>query len=465
MLRNIRIAIAAIFFAGISLLFIGIGQDWWGWMAKLQFGPVLRAGISAAGWSLAALAFIIVLTLLLGRVYCSTICPLGVFQDIVNNLSSRRKGKARRFHFRKESSAARFGVLLLFLASWIAGAQLVVAILEPYSAYGRIVKSIVSPVGLGWAVCAVAFATLLAVALLAWFYGRLYCNTVCPMGTLLGLFSGISLLRPRIDKDKCTGCHSCEKKCKASCIDSANMKIDASRCVACFDCIENCKAGAISFGRAPKAPKTEDAAGRRAFLSSAALLGGALTLEAQEKKVDGGLAVLEGKKIPQREGRLVPFGAGSEDSFYSKCTACQLCIAACPNNVLRPSKDLQHLMQPEASYEKGWCRPECTACSEVCPAGAIAKITPEEKTSISIGRATIDYDLCVAFTEKDECGNCARHCPSEAILMVKKEGSKIKIPSVCEEKCLGCGACEYLCPSRPYSAIHVNGLKKHIIHG
>lgn len=466
MLRKIRITIAAIMFVGMVLLFIGIGQDWFGWMAKLQFGPALRGGIGAAGWSLATLALILVLTLLFGRIYCSTICPLGIFQDVVNNLSSRRKGKARRFRFRKESHLIRYGVLTLFAIAWGAGVQLVVAILEPYSAFGRMVRSIASPMSLGWALIIVAAVTLIAIVLLAWIYGRLYCNTICPIGTLLGLLSRVSLLRPVIDESKCIDCHACEKKCKASCIDSANKEIDRSRCIVCFDCIENCKSGAISFGRAPKKEKAEDAGGRRAFLTTAALFGGAMALEAQEKKVDGGLAVLEGKKIPQREGRLVPPGAGSEESFYSKCTACQLCVAACPNNVLRPSRDLQHLMQPESSYEKGWCRPECTACSEVCPAGAIQRISPEEKTAISIGRAAIDFDLCLAFNGIEKCGNCAKHCPSGAILMVAKDGdAKKRIPSVCEERCIGCGACEYLCPTRPYSAIHINGLKKHIIHG
>jgi ferredoxin len=193
----------------------------------------------------------------------------------------------------------------------------------------------------------------------------------------------------------------------------------------------------------------------------------AITLDAQEQKLDGGLATLEAKKKPERTERIIPAGARSLKEFYDRCTACQLCVANCPNHVLRPSTDLEHLMQPESSYENGYCRPECVQCAEVCPAGAIRPITVEEKTAIKIGTATVDYDLCVVNRDGVSCGNCARHCPAEAITMVPRDPDdphSLRTPAVIEDKCIGCGACEYLCPSRPYSAIHVNGLKVHI-HG
>jgi len=205
--------------------------------------------------------------------------------------------------------------------------------------------------------------------------------------------------------------------------------------------------------------------GRRAFLTSTALLAGAVTIKAQEKKIDGGLALLIDKKEPERTKRIVPFGAVSLKNFYEHCTACGLCIAACPNEVLRPSSDLKHLMMPYMSFEKGYCRPECTKCSQVCPTGAILPITPEEKTAIHIGIATVDYELCVVNTDGVNCGNCARHCPALAIHMVAKDPGdtgSLKIPSVDTERCIGCGACENLCPAAPYSAIRVNGREIHI---
>jgi ferredoxin len=191
--------------------------------------------------------------------------------------------------------------------------------------------------------------------------------------------------------------------------------------------------------------------GRRAFLTSTALLAGAVSIKAQEKKIDGGLALLIDKKEPERTKRVVPFGAVSLKNIYEHCTACGLCIAACPNEVLRPSSDLKHLMMPYMSFEKGYCRPECTKCSQVCPTGAILPITPEEKTAIHIGIASVDYELCVVNTDGVNCGNCARHCPAAAIHMVAKDPGdtgSLKIPSVDTELCIGCGACENLCPTK-----------------
>jgi ferredoxin len=241
--------------------------------------------------------------------------------------------------------------------------------------------------------------------------------------------------------------------------------------------MDNCKFGAMQYrpfwkkkSSADKAGNPETSgtapadAGRRAFITSSVIAAGALTLKAQEKKVDGGYAAVTGKKAPERTSPIVPFGAGGEKNFYSHCTGCQLCVSQCPNNVLRPSSSLEHLMQPEMSYEKGWCRIECTKCSEVCPAGAILAVKPEEKTSIHIGLASVDLDLCVVNRDGVSCGNCARHCPAGAIMMVRKDPSdenSLRIPTVNESRCIGCGACEYLCPSRPFSAIHVNGLKSH----
>ena len=188
---------------------------------------------------------------------------------------------------------------------------------------------------------------------------------------------------------------------------------------------------------------------------------GAATLKAQEKKVDGGFAAILDKEVPERDTPLTPPGSRSIKDFYRRCTACQLCVAECPNNVLRPSTDLKHLMQPEMSFERGYCRPECTRCSEVCPSGAILPISREEKTEYHVGTARINRDLCVVESGT-ECGNCARHCPVGAIRMVKIEGTELRRPTVDEARCIGCGACENLCPARPISAITVNGRHNHL---
>ena len=206
---------------------------------------------------------------------------------------------------------------------------------------------------------------------------------------------------------------------------------------------------------------------RRKFLTLSATLAATSLIKAQEKKVDGGLAAIEAKQKPNRNTPLVPPGAKSRRHFAYHCIACQLCVSECPNNVLRPSTNLETLMQPEMSYEDGYCRPECTRCSEVCPAGAIRPITVAEKSSTRIGHAVWIRKNCLPVADGVECGNCARHCPSGAILMVHMDANddeSPKIPVIDTERCIGCGACENLCPARPFSAIYVEGHERHGVY-
>lgn len=500
MLRRIRITLAAVCFSLITLLFLdftGTLHAWFGWLAKVQFLPAvlaLNAGV---------VAVLVALTLIFGRVYCSVICPLGVYQDIVSWISGRRKKKKYRFSYSPALKWLRYGVLAVFAAAIALGVGSVVSLFAPYSSYGRIASNIFAPLyQLGnnllaymaermdsyafyqvdvyvrsAGVLAVAALTAIVLAVLAWRHGRTYCNTVCPVGTVLGLAARYSWLKPVVDTSKCNGCGLCSRGCKAACIDAKSHTIDYSRCVACMDCIGTCKRKAISYAH----PKKADAAGteagpqakvsdeqvdnaRRSFLMATTILATSAVAKAQEKKVDGGLAVIEDKKIPNRTTPIVPPGAQGLRHMARHCTGCQLCVSVCPSGVLRPSTGLDTFMQPEASYERGYCRPECTKCSEVCPAGAIHKITPADKSAIQIGHAVWVKDNCVPLTDGVECGNCARHCPTGAIAMIAADPAdpeSLKIPAVNAELCIGCGACENLCPARPFSAIYVEGHKVH----
>ncbi len=498
-MKTIRIILALAFWVGITLLFLGIPElaKWLGWMPKMQFLPAVLAV------NLTTIAIVIVSCLLIGRLYCSTVCPLGVMQDGISHISvlvKRMRGNRRPFRLRKEIKWLRYGIWVLFVLAIVFGFQSFVAVLAPYSAYGRIVNSILN-FNAGTVLIA-AVATLLLTGILAWFTGREYCNEVCPVGTTLSFFSRFAIFRPVIDAEKCKNCKVCENNCKAGCIDIANHKIDYSRCVDCFDCLGNCKFDALHLknyyrksasGKSEEASSFETAAtlgtlrgrgpslamggversetvekeepssavsGRRAFIAGAAMGLTAISLDAQRKKTDGGFAIVEDKTAIKRETPLTPPGSASIKDFYSRCTACQLCVAACPNGVLRPSTGIEHLMQPEMGFEKGYCRPECTSCSEVCPSGAIIKITREEKTQYHVGYASVNRDLCVA-EQGTKCGNCARHCPTGAIQMVES-ASGCMVPAVDTEICIGCGACENLCPSRPVSAITVNGRHNHL---
>ncbi len=514
MLRKLRILLAGVSFILCTLLFLdftGVMTSWFGWLAKIQFLP------AALALNFIVVAVLLVLTLLMGRVYCSVICPMGIFQDVIARFGKGRRKRLRKWYsWSPEKKILRYGVFAIFVVALIAGANAFVALLAPYSSYGRIVQNLFQPIWI-WGNNALAFiaektdsyafthkdvwmkslptfiiasVTFVAVMIMAWRGGRTYCNTICLVGTFLSFFSRFAIFRPVIDTSKCKNCHLCERGCKASCIDLKEHKVDYSRCVDCFNCIDTCKFGAMKYrpfwkkdnstaGRnniadtqavgaktagTTQAKSSSSDSGRRAFIGASALALSSLAVKAQEKKVDGGLAEVIGKKKPERAFPLVPFGSESADNFYSHCTACQLCVSQCPNNILRPSTSLDHLMQPEMSYERGWCRVECTKCSEVCPAGAIRPIGREEKTTIHIGTAVVDRDLCVVNRDGVSCGNCARHCPAGAIMLVRKDPSdkdSLRIPTVNEDRCIGCGACEFVCPSRPYSAIKVNGLSVH----
>lgn len=330
----------------------------------------------------------------------------------------------------------------------------------------------------------VAVGTVIVLFILAWRGGRTYCNTICPVGTVLGLLSRYSYFKPVIDTSKCNGCGLCARNCRSSCINPKAHEIDYSRCVACMDCLGKCRQDAIKYvsgaiiqkKQVLRREETGQSASqsssnsekvntsRRNFFTVSALLATSAVMKAQEKKVDGGLAPLIDKKNPKRATSIVPAGARGLRHFAQHCTACQLCVSVCPNQILRPSGDLKRLMQPEMSYERGYCRPECAKCAEVCPTDAIHLTSLAEKSAIQIGHAVWIAQNCIVNTDKVSCGNCARHCPTGAIQMIPKDEndeSSPKIPVVNTERCIGCGACENLCPARPFSAIYVEGHEMH----
>ena len=484
MLRKIRTILAAVFFVLITLLFLdftGTLHHWLSWMAKIQFLPAVMA------LNVVVVVALIALTLVFGRIYCSVICPLGVFQDLL----ARLRRKKNKYSYSKEVKWLRYPVLAVFVLAGVAGIGSLFQLLAPYSAYGRIATMIFQPIWkLGnnllamvaermdsyafytidtWMrslpVLIIAAVTLVVLAVLAWRGGRTYCNTICPVGTILSFFARFSWLKIRFDEEKCKNCSLCSKNCKAACIDFKTHTVDYSRCVACGNCIDSCKFDALKYSSSMQTKKNASVdASKRSFLLASALVSTAAMAQKKEKLMDGGLAEIEDKVAPQRQTPLTPPGSLSFQNLSTRCTGCQLCVSECPNQVLRPSGDLMHLMQPTMSYEHGYCRPECTRCSEVCPAGAIKKIDQDEKTSIQIGHAVWIKKNCVVLTDEVECGNCARHCPSGAIEMVPLDPDNEdspKVPAINEAACIGCGACEYVCPSRPFSAIYVEGHEVH----
>lgn len=522
MLRKVRILLATVFIVGITLLFVdftGSVQPALGWIAKLQFLP------SVLALNIISVLIVLLLTAAMGRIYCSVICPLGVTQDVfawIGKLPMFRKNKksktANKYSYSKPKTGVRLLMLLLMVVMIVAGVNSVFVLLAPYSAYGRMVAAALQPAYIGInnllatiaeqndslmfyqveqhnnpaLLCIIAGITALVLFVLAFRNGRTYCNTICPVGTVLGYVSKFSMFKMRVDENKCIKCGICMKNCKASCIDVQKgepVKFDYTRCVDCGNCQTVCPKGAISFAKnapagnrpTPGTQNTDGDMSRRAFLGVVGVAAAA-SVKAQEKTTDGGYAAIIDKQVPNRKTPLTPPGSLSARNLQQHCTACQLCISNCPNGVLRPNTSLEHLMQPVMEYDKGYCRPECTRCSDICPAGAIKPITVEEKTAIQIGHAVWVKKNCLPVSDGVTCGNCAKKCPSGAIQMVPidktikqdeegkwfdAEGNRLKereilmIPVIDTEYCIGCGACENLCPSRPFSAIYVEGHEVH----
>ena len=494
MLKKIRMTLGSLFMIGLTLLFLdftGTLHHYLGWLAKVQ---ALEAVLAVNAVVVVGLA---VLTFIFGRIYCSVICPLGVMQDLFGWLG--KKAKKNRYTYSKEMKWLRYAMLILFVAGCLAGIGTIIELLAPYSAFGRIATMLLQPLWMlgnnvlasiaehyesyafygvdvwmkSLPVFSIALITVVVLAVLAWRNGRTYCNTICPVGTVLSFISRFSLLKIHFDEDKCKNCSLCTKNCKAACIDFKNHQVDYSRCVVCGDCIESCKFGALKYSwKTSQTSKTSETSetsqasvdpSKRAFLLASAMVTTA-ALAQEAKHVDGGLADIIEKKAPERQTPVVPPGARSLKNMTQHCTGCQLCVSKCPNDVLRPSMDIANLMQPVMSFEKGYCRPECTRCSEVCPAGAIKLIDKEEKSGIQIGHAVVAADFCISALGEAECGNCARHCPAGAIEMVPSDPDddlSPSVPAVNEARCIGCGACEHLCPVRPLSAIHVEGHEVH----
>lgn len=513
MLRKVRIVLAVICILLITWLFVdftGTAPRVAGWLANIQFLPAVLA------LNVGVIIGLIVLTFVVGRIYCSVICPLGILQDVLARLRPRKNKKVGRYSFSSEMKWLRYPVLVVFIIAMIAGVSSFVALLAPYSSFGRIASNLFAPVyewiNNGLASIAakhdsyafynvdvwmrslptfiIAAVTLVVLAVLAWIGGRTYCNTICPVGTFLSFISRFSLLKIRFDKEKCRNCSACSKSCKASCIDFKSHKVDYSRCVVCGDCLEACKFDALKWGLSSLPLKGEEdmvaapsdgsplpnrgwavegagdeGTSRRSFLIGAGLATATAALAQEAKlKVDGGLAEIEDKVAPKRKTPITPPGSLSARHFAQHCTGCQLCVAQCPNHVLRPSTGLMTLMQPVMSFERGYCRPECNRCAEVCPTDAIRPITVEEKTSTQVGHAVWIKKNCVAVNDHVDCDNCSRHCPTGAIEMVPLDPDDelgAYVPAINEAKCIGCGACENLCPARPFSAIYVEGHEVH----
>lgn len=486
-LKKLRVLISLVFLLLITFLFIDfkniLPPTVYDGILFFQFVPSILKFINVL--SIAALGFIVVLvlTFLFGRVYCSFLCPLGVLQDVIHFFTNRLK-KSKIHRFRKAQNILRFSILGLTIIFLLFGSIFLLNLLDPYSVFGKMTSNLLRPVyylvnnlmadilesmgsyalypvklkSYSWVSFGFSSSVLGLIVWLVYKYGRLYCNTVCPVGALLGLVSKFSIFKIKLNESLCNSCGACGSKCKAQCIDTKNKKVDFTRCVGCLNCLTACPSNGVVFTQRPKktelkAVKVENK--RRDFIKSSALV----PLGIMGLSKDGFSEELKNGMIPvKKEYHVIPPGALSISHYTNHCTACHLCVSACPTKVIQPSLlelGWTNMMQPYMDFHTNFCNFECVICSEVCPTGAIKLIKQEEKKLTQLGISKFIKENCVVYTDETDCGACSEHCPTKAVNMVFYKG-KLTIPEVTEDICIGCGACEYACPTTPKS-IYVDG--------
>ncbi|MFC2114754.1 4Fe-4S dicluster domain-containing protein [Bacteroidota bacterium] len=509
-LKKIRWVIAFIFLSATAFLFVDftrlISPRLLDGILFIQFVPSILNFIQKPVFWASGFILVITLTLFFGRVYCSAFCPLGIMQDIISRLKFRRS-KRNVFKFRKEHVWWRYGLLVVTIVFLLFGSLFMIDLLDPYSNFGRMMSNLFRPLYLAgnnllvtvlehfdvyalyrveyklpnWVALTFPLGFLMLILYMAGFHGRLYCNTICPVGTLLGLGSKVSLFKINIDRSNCTLCGSCSSVCKSNCIDVKQARVDFSRCVACFNCIPSCSEGGIkylntmsSFQRAPVRQGNDnlksdnytiDSNRRKSLILGGSLLS-TLLLKASDQKKKIVTDTAKAGEIPfKKQYPSSPPGSISIAHFTSRCTACHLCVSVCPTQVLQPALleyGLEGILQPQLDSSVNFCNFDCVLCSEVCPSGAILPLTIDKKHKTQVGRVHFIKESCVVFTDKKDCGSCAEHCPTKAVKMVPFEGD-LAIPEVDNEVCVGCHACEYACPTKPYKAIYVEGNPVHLV--
>lgn len=479
MLKKIRIALAILSFLTILVFFLdfyGWLPLWFSFLTDIQLIPALLAGNLIVTFTL------LVFTFLFGRVYCSVVCPLGILQDIISWIRRKTVKKRFKYKFKQEEKYLRYGFLTLVLVAFLIGFHFLVGLLDPYSVFGRVSVSLLKPVylaannilfemwsdtgsfykasiyWLGITSTVIALVSLIIVFVMSWKRGRLYCNTVCPVGTFLGLISRFSIFKIYFDENKCTSCAICSTHCKSECIDFKNMTVDMSRCVACFDCLPVCRESGLNYGIPPKKKNLTVDSSKRQFLFIAGMtaVGGTNKLLAST-----GFLKTQPNKI-DRKTAIMPPGALDISHFSSKCTSCHLCVSKCPSQVIKPSLleyGVGGIMQPLLNFDNGFCNYDCTDCTDICPTGALIPMDKETKNHNQMGIVQLDLDKCIVVKDNTNCGACSEHCPTQAVSMKAWKGA-LTIPQIDQSICVGCGGCEYICPALPTKAIYVEGIEK-----
>ena len=302
-----------------------------------------------------------------------------------------------------------FGVL-------IGGSAAVVRYIDPYTLFGSAASG--TYLGIGAAV---------VLALFVAFGKRFFCVHICPVGAVLGLVAKHSFFQVGIDNRKCVPCGMCAAKCPTGSIDYKNKKVDNETCIKCFKCMGVCGRGGIRFGRIPAYPLAMNESRRKMLIGGAGLAAFAVLAFKS--------GAIVSKKIAARVNSVIlPAGARSPEKFANNCLNCNLCVQNCPMKILKKADSDYPAVHIDLS--ENFCAFDCHKCGDVCPSGAIRRLSLSDKRRTQTGLAGVDESKCV------KCGLCVMKCPKHA---VKKERFE-DFPRFDSDLCIGCGACKIACP-------------------
>lgn len=404
--RYLRAIIAIM--AGLAAIAAFVGLAYPVKIFDVQFSALLQRVLVNFSVAAAVLfAVLLVITLLFGRIYCSTLCPLGLYQEFLM-LIFRRKVKIQ------PNRPYKYWLAAVIWGTFIGGTVYLLRLFDPYTLFGSAIS--LSTLGI---------SVLLILAVLVWCKGRFFCTNICPVGTVLGLISKHSLCKIYVDKNMCVACGSCAAKCPTGSIDFKNKTVNNETCIKCLRCMSGCRKGGVHYGIEPT-EKTSFNPSRRQFLAGSAVL--ALFAVALKNGID-----LSKNITAKIKNVILPAGAGNAEDFANRCLNCNLCVQNCPMKIIKKANadyPVVHL-----DYSDSFCDYNCNKCSLICPSGALKRLSLAEKQKTQLGVAIIDEDVCI------KCGLCAMKCPRQAI--TKEDG---EYPHINPNNCIGCGCCQNGCP-------------------
>ena len=471
--RIIQIGFLLLFLFGVGLCFPP-WQEWTPLPAMIRLDPLLWVGQWLSSGQIPAgllqVGVVLIITLILGRFFCSHVCPLGTSLDVVSGVS-KRSGKGWQ-----PPQSWRQGKYILLLAMLVAAVlgQNMTHWGSPLSLAGRLyalliwplIHFLLQPVGLSPVLGVGAeparignLGTLVLLLSLilgtAWLVPRFWCRYLCPTGAILAVISRAALLTRRVQAH-CSGCNLCLKNCPVGV--SGPEEVPAGECLACRRCQALCPEQAVYW-----LPKGLILKRGQEFWPQRRQVAGAVVLGAAGAWLSwGGLWAYRGEREkgqPKVEDLIRPPGAVPEIVFLNLCVRCGACMRVCPTNMLQPQgteQGVQGLFAPVAVSRRGPCRTQCTACGQVCPTGAIRSLPVPEKMWAKMGTAVIYRHMCLAWEWDRACLVCDEACPYGAIDLRRVEGNQEAVPFVLEDRCSGCGACEHACPVQGRSAIAVS---------